>query len=262
MKKKIFILAVSILFTLIILAMILTPPIARWYINKNGKELVGRRINLDKIRINYATFTFRVIGFRLFEMDDSTVFTGFDTLLVDLQPLKLFRSELEVKRLWLIDPVTVITKRDTVFNFSDILTFFSTPDTTVVTDTTSSDSKFKFKLSDIRLKEGHITYTDEDIDNTTLLDHLSFNIPYLSWNQEESSQAGLKFNFRNGGYFMADGTFDPASGDFKSNLTINNLDISQFTAYIKPYIYLNTFEGLASCNLNINGNPDKLDSLA
>ena len=128
MKKKIFILAGSIILALIILAMILTPPIARWYINKNGKELVGRKISLDKIRINYATFTFRIIGFKLFEKDDSTVFTGFDTLLVDLQPLKLIGSELEVKRLWLIDPVTRITKRDTVFNFSDIIDFFSAPD--------------------------------------------------------------------------------------------------------------------------------------
>jgi hypothetical protein len=260
MKKKILILVAGILLALIILAMILTPPLARWYINKNGKELVGRRISLDKIRINYATFTLRVIGFKLFEKNDSTVFTRFDTLLVDLQPLKLIRSELDVKRLWLVNPVTRISKRDTVFNFTDILEFFSSSDT-IPDSTTSTDSQFKYKLADIRLKEGHLSYTDEDINNTTLLDNLSFTIPYLSWNQEESSRAGLKFNFRNGGFFMADGSFDPASGYFSTDVTVDNLDISEFSAYIKPYISLNSIAGLANINLNISGNPDKLDNL-
>jgi hypothetical protein len=261
MKKKILILIAGIILALIILTMILTPPVARWYINKNGKELVGRRILLDKIRINYATFTLRAIGFKMFEKNDSTVFTGFDTLLVDLQPLKLIRSELDVKRLWLVNPVARITKRDTVFNFTDIIEFFSAPDTISVTDTTSSDSQFKFKLADIRLKDGHLSYADEDINNTTLLDNLSFTIPYLSWNQEEASKAGLRFNFRNGGFFMADGSFDPASGDFSANVVVDNLDISDFSAYVRPYIFLNTIAGLANINLNISGNPDNPDSL-
>ena len=201
MKKKLLKIIVTIILAVIVSAMIFTPLLARWYINKNGKELIGRNINLEKIKVNYFTFTFRFIGFKLFEKNDTTVFTGFDTLLVDLEPLKLIKSELVVKRLWLINPVSRITKRDTVFNFSDIIDFFSKTDTTTVKDTVSAKSSYKFAFSDIRLINGHITYTDEDINNTTLLENLSFSIPYLSWNQKESSKAGLKFNFINGGYF-------------------------------------------------------------
>ena len=248
--------------TVIVVSMIFTPLIARLYLNKNGKELTGRKINLEKLRLNYATSTLRVIGFKLFEKDDTTVFTGFDTLLIDLQPLKLIKSELVVKRLWLINPVSRITKRDTVFNFSDIIDFFSTSDTAAVKDTGSVNSDYKFEFSDIRLSKGRISYTDEEINNTTLLNNLSFSIPYLSWNQKESSKAGLKFNFRNGGYFIADGSFDPAIGDFNSTIIINNLDISEFAAYIKPYIFLNSIGGLAGCSLKIRGNPDQTDSLA
>jgi hypothetical protein len=262
MKKKLLISAVAVFLTLIVAVMILTPPVAKWYLNKHGRELTGRKIYLDKIRINYASFTFRIIGFKMYEKNDSTVFTGFDTLLVDLQPLKLIKSELVVKRLWLIDPVTRITKRDSVFNFSDIVDFFSAADTTAAKDTGRSSSNFKFKFSDIRLKEGSISYTDENINNTTLLKNLSFSIPYLSWNQNESSKAGLKFNFMNGGYFMADGSFDPVNGDFSSKIIVNNLDISEFAAYIKPYIYINDIGGLAGCNIDISGNSSRLDSLS
>jgi hypothetical protein len=262
MKRKLLIATAAILLSIIVLTLILTPHIARSYINKNGKELIGRNINLEKIRINYFTFTFRIIGFKLFEKNDTSVFIKFDTLLVDLQPLKLIQSELAVKRLWLINPVSRISKRDTVFNFSDIIDFFSANDTTAVKDTVPSKSDYKFEFSDIRLSKGHISYTDEDINNTTLLKNLSFTIPYLSWNQKESSKAGLKFNFRNGGFFMADGSFDPGSGDFLAKIIINNLDISEFAGYVKPYIYLNSVGGLAGCNLTINGNSNLLNSLS
>jgi hypothetical protein len=261
MKKRKIRIVLIILLAIVATAMIIAPLIARVYVSKNGKELIGREINIEKIRVNYFTFTFRVIGFKLFEKDDTTLFAGFDTLLVDLQPIKLLGSELVLKRLWLISPEAEITKRDTVFNFSDIVEFFATSDTTAVKDTIVKDSDFKFELSDIRLKEGSISFTDELINHTTLLNNLTFNIPYLSWNQEESSKAGLKFNFRNGGYFAADGSFDPKNGDFNSIINISDLDLNQFAAYIKPYINFNSIEGLAGCDLNISGNSEKLDSL-
>ncbi len=262
MKKKLLLIVVIFVLTIIVSALIFGPAIAKGYINKNGKELIGRNLHLEKIRVNYATFTFRLIGFKLFENNDSTVFTGFDTLLVDIEPLKLIKSELVIKRLWLIDPVARITKRDTIFNFSDIINFFSASDSTASGDTVQAKSDYKFAFSDIRFINGRISYTDEDINNTTLLTNLGFSVPYLSWNQKDRSKAGLKFNFKNGGFFMADGSFDPGSGDFSSNISINNLDISEFIAYLKPYIYLNSIEGLAGCNLNIIGNTDLMDSIA
>jgi hypothetical protein len=261
MKKKLLLIVVTFVLSVIVTAMIFGPVIAKGYINKNGKELIGRNIHLEKIRVNYATFTLRLIGFKLFEKDDSTLFTGFDTLLVDLEPLKLIKSELVIKRLWLIDPVARITKRDTVFNFTDLIDFFSASDSTAATDTTSVKSDYKFEFSDIRFSNGRISYTDEDINNTTLLNNLSFSIPYLSWDQKERSNAGLKFNFKNGGFFMANAGFDPGSGAFSSNIIVNNLDISEFIAYLKPYAYLNSIEGLAGCNLNISGNSDLIDSI-
>jgi len=262
MKKKIIRAVIAIVLVFLVSVMVFAPLIARHYINKNGKELTGRTINLKKIRVNYFSFTIRAIGFTMFEKNDTSVFTGFDTLLVDLQPLKLIRSELSVKRLWLINPVSKITKRDTVYNFTDIVDFFSAPDTAAMEDTSSAKSEFKFELSDIRLRNGNISYTDEDINHTTILDNLNFTIPYLSWNQKESSKAGLRFNFRNGGYFMADGSFDPGTGKFGSRIEISNLDLSEFTSYIQPYFLINNIEGLAGCNLDISGSSDKIENLS
>jgi hypothetical protein len=262
MKKKILAVSLTLLLALIVSTMIFAPLVARKYINKHGKELVGRTVSLKKIHVNYFTFTFRFIGFKLFEKNDTSVFIRFDTLLVDLQPLRLIHSELALKRLWLINPVSNIIKRDTLFNFSDIIDFFSSPDTTAGKDTSSTSANYKFALADIRFINGRISYVDENVNDTTYMNNLSFSIPYISWNQKESSKAGLKFNFRNGGYFLANGNFDPASGDFNTKITVNNLDLRDFSAYVKPYLLLNSMEGLAGCNINVRGNSNFPDSLS
>lgn len=266
-KKVLKITGIAVL-ALIISTLILTPSISRWYINNNGMKLIGRKISVERIRINYLTSTFRIIGFRIHEKDNTKIFTGFDTLLVDIQPLKLIKSELALKRLYLINPMADISKRDTIFNFSDITQFFTSPDstglqeTTGVKDTAESVSDFKFEFKDIRFSNGLISYTDKDVNNTTVLKNLSFSIPYISWNQTESSKAGLKFNFQNGGYFMADGSIDPGSGGVTSKIIINNLDINDFAAYIKPHIYLSSINGLIDCNMDVSGNINLHDSLS
>jgi hypothetical protein len=261
MKKKILRAAVAIFFSLLVLIVVFAPLGAKLYVNKHGKDIAGRTISLDKLRFNYLTFTVRAIRFKIYEKDDITVFTGFDTLLVDLQPLKFIRSELSIKRLWLVNPVSSIIKYDSTFNFSDIIEFFSSADTLQSSDITGSGTNFKFEISDIRLVNGQFSYTDKIVNHETLLENFSFAIPYISWNQEESSRAGLKFNFRNGGYFEADASFDPVKGDFISHIVIHDLDLGEFTAYLKPYINLGSMVGLAGCNLNIKGNTDESENL-
>ncbi len=62
----------KILFGIILfLAIVLfaAPRIAQWYVVKNGKELTGRNIDIDKIRINYFTGTLRINNLKFYEAD-------------------------------------------------------------------------------------------------------------------------------------------------------------------------------------------------
>lgn len=268
MKRKILKITGIALFLLLAVVLAFAPLAARLYVNKNGKELTGRTLRLEALRINYLSFTVRAIGFKMYEKDDITLFAGFDTLLLDLQPLRLVWSELSVKRLWLVKPVATIVKQDTLYNFSDIAEFFSATDSSSVSDeagpvdTLNSKTDFKFEIADIRLKNGNFRFTDKDVDHTTILDNLNFTIPYISWNQEESSRAGLRFSFRNGGFFEAEGRFDPSSGAFSSHISIADLDLSEFAAYVKPNILINSLSGLAACDLNITGSTANTSGLA
>jgi hypothetical protein len=83
---------------LVILILVLLPGFARRYAVNHSKQLLGRQIELEKLKINYFTTTIRLIGFKMYEADEKETFVSFDTLLVNLQPLNFLRNELVIEQ--------------------------------------------------------------------------------------------------------------------------------------------------------------------
>jgi len=88
--KIIFFIVLPILIALIIIVLVALPPVAKNYINKHGKEYTGRKLSVNQIRINYFTSTFHVIGFKMFEADEQSTFVAFDSLTVNINPMRCF----------------------------------------------------------------------------------------------------------------------------------------------------------------------------
>ena len=64
MKKRIWIISLASLLTIVIIVLLLAPGIIRKMAIKNSKEWVGRQIDIDKLKVNYFTGTIKVIGFK------------------------------------------------------------------------------------------------------------------------------------------------------------------------------------------------------
>jgi len=252
-----FILPVLIVF--VIIALVALPPLAKKYINEHGKEYTGRKLLVNQVRINYFTATFHVIGFTMFEADEQAPFVAFDSLTVDINPLRLFSSELDVEKLRLVKPEVTITRRDTIFNFSDIIAFFNSRPKS---DTVSKPSgPYKYVVKNISLVSGKLTYNDKGIDYTNIMSNVGFTIPYISYNREDISEAGLKFYFENGGFLQAMAGYDMKKGAYNADFEVSKLDISPFLPYMKPYFRFKSYEGIADSKFHIKGNINNIDSV-
>lgn len=64
--KYILLFGAVLLVVAFIIGLILVPGIIKNYINKNGKELAGRMVHIDKLRYNYFTSTLQINGFKYF----------------------------------------------------------------------------------------------------------------------------------------------------------------------------------------------------
>ncbi len=262
MKKAIKIIVfivLPVLIALIIIGLVALPPVAKNYINKHGKEYTGRKLSVNQIRINYFTSTFHVIGFKMFEADDQATFVAFDSLTVDINPLRLFSSELDIEKIRLVKPEATITRQDSVFNFDDIIAFFNSKSKT---DTLSKPSgPFKYVMRNISLVSGKLTFNDKGISYTNIMNNLGFTVPYVSYNREEISEAGLKFYFENGGFLQAMAGYNQKFGAYNADITVDKLDISPFLPYLKPYVRFKSYEGIVDGKFHIQGNINNLDSV-
>ena len=74
---------------LLVIFMILAPSLVKRYIVNNSEELIGRKTEISSLKYNYFTSVIKVYDFKLFEKNDTEVFASVDTLILNLEPLKL-----------------------------------------------------------------------------------------------------------------------------------------------------------------------------
>ncbi len=253
MKKKILFLTLGFFILLIAVSLLLLPGIARRYAIKHSKELVGRQIELTSLRVNYFTAKILMTDFILFEADGQDEFVSFDTLLIRLKPFKLLKDEFVMDRFYISGLTAKVIQYDSTFNFDDLVAFHSSEGDTAITDTASSAS-FKFHLSNIEFKHSQLEFDNRSLGDTKMLSDISFFIPYIGWNQSEKSEAGLRFSFRDEGYFESSINVDPVGGDYDAKIIINNLQLDSFRAYAAEYININELGGQLNCMVDIAGN--------
>lgn len=253
MKKKILFLTLGIVILLITVSLLLLPGIARRYAVKHSKELIGRQIELKNLQINYFTAKIRLTDFVLFEANDQDAFVSFDTLLIKLKPFRLFYDEFVMDRFYLTGLKAKVVQSDSTFNFDDLVAFHSGPGDTIAQDTSASEP-FKFHFSNIEFKNSNFEFENRTLQDTLTLNDISFFIPYIGWNQDEKSEAGLRFSFKDEGYFESSINVDPVGGGFDAKITISGLQLNAFREYAAQYSNINDLQGRLSSHVFIAGN--------
>lgn len=253
MFKKITGRILIVLAIVIITLLILLPGIIKRYAINHSKELVGRQIEMDKLKLNYFTGMIRITDFKMYEADEKTIFISFDTLIVNLEPFQYFVDEFVMESFYLKGLKTTVIQYDSTFNFDDLIVFHASEEDTITADTTQAEP-FHFQLSNIELKGAEFIFDDRPIDKITPLKDISFFIPYIGWNQDEKSEAGLKFVFKNEGYFESSINVDPVGGEYEAEITIYHLYLNAFQEYVADFANINTIDGIFNSQINITGN--------
>ena len=253
-KRKILKYTGIALLVIIILLLILLPVFVKNYAINNSKELVGRQIDIDKLRFNYFTGTVKVYDFKMFEANDQDVFVAFDTLIVNTVPYKYISNIKALDQFYLQGLDVNIIKRDTTYNFDDLVAFHTAEDTTEVEE--EEEEAFKYLLENLELKQAAFHYYDADIDNTTEIEDFSLFIPFIAWDQENESDADIEFQLGEATTVKASSNVHPGTGEFKSTIQVDNLQLSDFYEYALEYAEINSMEGTVNAVIELTGNVD------
>lgn len=260
MKKRYLKVALLILLAMILLVLVLAPGVLKNQAIKKSPELIGRQISLGKLKVNYFSSTIRLMDFVMYEADEEEAFVSFDTLLVNLAPLRLIRKDKVIEQLYLAGLSAHIIQEDSLFNFTDLLEHHQAETTKNNEADTTLGEPFQYFLSNLELKQAYFSFTDASIDKTIYVRDLSFFIPHIAWDQEDRSEAGIRFNFHQEGYLQTDLNLHPREGEFDAEITISHLYLHEFTEFARKFVPLDSIGGLVNTTLLVEGDLDELQN--
>lgn len=252
-KKTVKYIAIGLL-ALILLLLILLPTLAKHYAIDNSKGLLGRQIDMDKLRINYFTGTIKVYDFKMYEANDQDLFVAFDTLIVNTVPYKYIGNVKALDQFYLQGLKVNIAKKDSTYNFDDLVAFHTAVDTAEVEE--ADEEAFKYLLENLELKEADFSFYDADVDHTTEIENFSLFIPRIAWDQENESDADIEFNLGPATTVKAEFNLHPGTGNFTSTIGVDNLQLSSFYQYALEYAEINSMEGAVNATITLEGNLD------
>lgn len=238
----------------VVVILLLLPTIIKNYAINNSKELVGRQIDIGKLKYNYFTSTVKVHDFKMFEQNDQDQFTTFDTLIVNLAPLQLISDKIEIEQFYLKGLDVKVVMQDSTFNFDDLIAFHASAEDTLVAE---AKDPLKFALSKLELKDANFYFDNKNVEKETHIEDFSFFLPYVGWDQKQKSNADVKFNFKNGGYFQSNVNINPVDGDFDAVITLEKLYLEPFYEYVAEFAEINSFDGQLYSKIEIKGNTNE-----
>lgn len=243
------------LLAIVVVILLFLGPIARGVVQKYDEQIIGRQVEIGKLKVNLLTGNARILDFHLKEADAKTDFVSFDTLDVSIRLRKLLKSEVDIPHITLAGPDIRVIQYDSTFNFTDILEHFSSD----TTDTSSSS--WKIGLYNIRLSQGRICYKDENRDKEWTLNNLHLKVPGIYLDGENNTDAGLSLAFADHGSLTTKVQYNMGSNDFEVRLNIQEFALGNLLPYLTDMLAINGLKGDFTGDIHVKGNLDDILNL-
>lgn len=263
------IITLSTIIVLLVIIALITPPIAKNYVIKHSKELIGRQINIQGLYLNIFTGYARITGFQLLEQDDQNTFVAFDTLSVDMSLYRLLGNEVRINHINLVNPDIRLLQNGPDFNFNDLLALSQTDslatsqpiDTTSQSTTQPASDGMAIALYNISIQGGHIQYKDLIRNSVWEMQDFGLQIPGVYFSGQNTN-VGIALNFNGGGYLQTAIQYNMEAGNYLLDIDLANFSISPIRPYLTDYMNINSIDGILNTHLNIEGNADHVTELA
>lgn len=227
---------------------------AKEYVEQNCYELVGRKVTLSNVDVRLFSGSVRVDSLTVKEKNDKDDFLYFDSLYVQVRLWDLLSHHLNIRHIHLCSADVVVNQRASVFNFSDIIDHFSTPDTTAAEPEADDTTSFiqKISICDIQLKDCNAHYKDLILGSNFNMNRLNIFIPAVYFD-EKSTDVGLNLTFDEGGTLKATMAYDVNSSKFDIKANIHQFPIDGVLPYMRSGVRVGSVAGALNVDAHMCG---------
>ena len=248
LKKKHKILIGFIAFIIVVLIAI--PIIAKNYINNNGKELIGRKVNLESLSLNYFTGGLSLGEFTIYEENEKDVFLSISGLYVNPNITKIIGQNYVIQNVE-IDGFkcnTVLT--DTIFNFNSIITHFDTEEEVEEKDTAA----VHYAVEKLSLTNSYLSYYDKNLESRIELNNFNTSIPKgIAWDNPNINVLS-DFSFVTGGEVASVFNYNLNKGVYDLDLKSKEINLNILLPYLKDFMLVKELKGALTTDMFLRGN--------
>jgi Domain of Unknown Function (DUF748) len=235
----------------IALTIVLLGTIAKWTVEKYDGQWLGREIKVDRIKINAFTGEINIYNLNLMEANKVDTFVHITHAYADIEITHLIRGNYDVAEILLERPIVSIWQSDSIFNFTDIVNEFVVSDTIQKTNEPSEPTRFKLK--NLQIDSGRLSYVDRTIDAKFDLDRINAKSPSIAWD-EPNHRYELKCESKQGGELAATLNLNIDSLTYQLKANLRKLNISVLKPYLTEFAKIKSLDGRTSCDLLLTGN--------
>lgn len=243
--------AASVLALYAILGFFVAPPIARVQLERALGDQLGRRVAIERVRVNPFAFSASILGFSLKAPDGNANALAFDELHANFALSSLVRLAPVVEAVRLVKPyIRVVRNEDKSYDFQDIIDRFASR------PPSPPGPPPRFAVYNISLAGGRIEFDDRPEHTQHVVSDLQIGIPFIS---SLPSQVDITVQPRlaakvNGAPLELGGETKPLKDTRETTLRIDidDLQVAKYFEYSPVPLRLRILSGSLSTRLELS----------
>ena len=261
MKKiyKTLLIVLAVLIVVVLGIAIAASPVAKNYIEKHDRELLGRSIRMERLRMNIFTGRLRVEGLKIGAAGDSATFFALDSFDMRMRILPLLSNRVVVKHITFAGLDVKVYQRGSAFSFDDILAHFAS-DTTAAAEPAEPAEPWEIGIYNIAVRDSRLFYKDLELNAVWGLNDINLQIPGVYFGGEKTD-VGAVLNFAEGGSLATSVAYDIDTSEFDIGLKLDGLTLSGMLPYFRQWLDIGAVEGRLSADVRLQGSTEHLLAL-
>lgn len=256
--KWIFLSLVAVVVLALAAAIIWLGPLAEWYVEKYDAELIGRRVEMDELRIKIFKGEMTADNVILYEADNQTNFARLGSLDAAMALGDLFDKHIHITRLNVGEAYVRIDQNVDEFNFDDMLTFIAE---TYASEKETADSEpWMITLDNVAIKESHFAYFDHEIEQRWELTELNISTPSL-YLDDRTTHLDIAAVINDRAALEGALELTYATWDFLFDGTLKEFPLAETYKYWTPFINVGSVAGNLSADVELEGNVMAITSM-
>ena len=239
---------------ILLIVNVLAGPITKSYVEKHDKELLGRELTVDKLRVNIFGGKLKISDLVLFEDDGITPFVSLEGFETKVRLRDLTQHRLFIKKVLLSGLKVNIEQDRTWFNFNSLVDHFRSDEPK---PEKKESSGFGLIFNDINLENSRIRYADLSVGSEFLLRNISLRVPYVDLSNLKS-KVGLDLILADSATLHTDLHLSENAEEYFINLKLNGLGIDIIEPYLQQSLAVDSLQGRIDMALSAQGRTEHI----